>query len=189
MPIVSGATPAVAWFRGATPFRSNSILAVLVNIVMRTPRLALAALLLALVALAGTSSYAGYLVIGMVADYLGTGHFVAGLLLGILFLRLPKIRDGTLQTVGLLPKRARLPVVLGLLVVCLALHVQQREAVPVVLLALAAVVLLTFRWMRQAAVKRVTSFVARPDLDERADTTVKRIDPDILDVEFREKKD
>ena len=189
MPAVPCRADTVARFRHATPFRSNSILAVLVNIVMRTPRLALAALLLALMALAGTSTYAGYLVIGMIADYLGTGYFVAGLLLGILFFRLPKTRDGKLQTVGLLPKRARLPVVLALLAACLTLHVQQREMVPVVFLGLAVVFLVTFRWMRQTLVKRVKSMVVRPDLTERENTTAKRIDPSVIDVEFREKKD
>ena len=156
---------------------------------MRAPRLALAALLLALVALAGTSTYAGYLVIDMVADYLGTGHFVAGLLLGIVFFRLPKMRDGKLQTVGLLPKRARLPVVLALLAACLTLHVQQREAVPAIFLALAAVFLLSFRWMRQAVRRRFKSMMVRPDLNENENMTVKRIDPSVIDVDFREKKD
>ena len=188
-PTVPGNTRTIAWFPYATLSRSNSILALLVNIVMRTPRLALAALLLALVALAGTSTYAGYLVIGMVAEYLGSGHFVAGLLLGILFFRLPKVRDGKLLTVGLLPKRARLPAVLALLAVCLTLHAQQREMVPAVFLGLAAVFLVTFRWMRQAVVKRVKSMVLSPDRNERENTAVKRIDPSVIDVEFREKKD
>ena len=152
---------------------------------MRMPRLAIAVVLLALVTLAGISTYAGYLVVGMLADYLGSGRFVAGLLLGALFVRLPHVRDGKLRTIGLLPKKARLPIVLMLLAVCLIQHAVQRNALPVLALGLAASVLLTFRWIRQTLINRVSVFL-KPTREPAAP---KSVDPTIIDVDFREKKD
>lgn len=53
------------------------------------PKLAIALALPALAALAGTMSYTGWVVVGVLTDHLGTGRFVAGLLLGALLVRYP----------------------------------------------------------------------------------------------------
>lgn len=153
---------------------------------MRSPRLVLAAFLLALIVLAGTSAYAGYLVVGMVAGYFDIGRFAAGLLLGLVFLRLPRVRSGKFSSVGLLPKKVRLPVILALLVACMLLYVQQRNLAPVLFLGLAAVFLLTFRWLRQAAVNRLAAFGFKAT---RNSTEAKPVDPMVIDVDVREKKD
>ena len=71
------------------------------------PKLVLALVVALLAVLAGTITYTGYLVIGVMAEYLGTGRFVAGLLLGILFARFPSVSQGKLRLVGLLPKPVR----------------------------------------------------------------------------------
>lgn len=152
---------------------------------MRMPRLVITTLLLVLVAFAGISTYAGYLVVGMIADYVGSGRFVAALLLGALFVRLPLVRDGKLRTIGILPKKVRLPAMLVLLAVCLIQHAFQRDALPVLALGLAATVPLTFRWIRQKLINRMSVFF-KPT---RAPAAPKSVDPSVIDVDFREKKD
>ncbi len=150
------------------------------------PRLAIAVLLLALVSLAGTMSYAGYLVVGVVADHLGTSRLLAGLLLGVLFARLPWIREGKLRTIGLLPKRARRPVIVALLAFCLLSFFYRGEWLPMLFLGFAMAFLLAYRRMRKRVVGRATSslfnFAAAPKHSQSTDNTV-------IDVEFREKKD
>jgi hypothetical protein len=74
-----------------------------VNAAVHAPKLAIAVLILALVVLAGTLSYAAYLVVGVISDYLVIGRFMAGLLFGGLSARVPFIRQGKLRSVGLLP--------------------------------------------------------------------------------------
>ena len=64
------------------------------------PKLMSAVVLLVLAALAGTMTYTAFLVIGVLADHLGTSRFIAGLLLGGLFARFPWIRKGKLRIVG-----------------------------------------------------------------------------------------
>ena len=71
-----------------------------------------------LFALAGTMAYTGFLVVGVLADQLGTGRFVAGLLLGVLFARFPWISKGKPRIVGLLPKPVRRPLIVGILALC-----------------------------------------------------------------------
>ncbi|MFC5550001.1 hypothetical protein [Massilia aerilata] len=83
------------------------------------PKLTLALALCVLVALAGTLSYSAYLVVGVLADYLGTGRGMAGLLLGALFARFPWASKGKLRIVGLLPRPVRRPVMASLLALCL----------------------------------------------------------------------
>lgn len=153
---------------------------------MRMPKLAIAVLILVLVAIAGTISYAGYLVVGIVSDYLGTGRFVAGLLLGGLFARLPYISQGKLRTVGLLPKHARRPVLLALLAVCLLTLLYRGALVPSLFLGLAVSYLLAYRWMRQAFINRALSSLFGSSIDPARPTNT---DATIIDVEVREKKD
>lgn len=156
------------------------------------PKLAIAALLLVLVALASTTTYAGYLVVGVVSGYLGTGRVVAGLLLGALFARLPWIYQGKLRTVGLLPKNARLPVLAALLAFCLLNFLYRGDMVPVLFLGLAASFVLGYRRMRQTLVKRAFSsfFESFGSVESPPDPTRRKdADKTIIDVEFREKKD
>jgi hypothetical protein len=153
---------------------------------MRMPKLAFAMLILVLATIAGTISYTGYLVVGIVSDYLGTGRFVAGLLLGALFARLPYISQGKLRTIGLLPKHARRPVLVALLAVCLLTLLYRAELVSSVFLALAVSYLLAYRWMRQAFVNRALSSLFGSSLDPARPTST---DATIIDVEVREKKD
>ena len=150
------------------------------------PRLAIAVLLLALVALASTMSYAGFLVVGIVSDQLGTGRLMAGLLLGILFARLPWMRKGKLRTIGLLPKRARLPVMAALLAFCLLSYLYRGEMVPVLFLGFATTFLLAYRRMRQMIVNRAISSLFK---SSAAPNHAKKTDNTVIDVEYREKKD
>lgn len=150
------------------------------------PRLTLAVAILVLAALASTMTYTGYLVVGVLADYLGIGRVMAGLLLGGLFARLPWIRKGKLRTVGLLPKHVRRPTMLLLLAFCLLSFLYQGEKVPALFLGFAATFLLTYPWIRQAILGRMFSslFKSPTDLNHP-----KRTDDTVIDVEFREKKD
>lgn len=150
------------------------------------PRLAIGILLLALVALASTMSYAGYLVVSIIAEHLDTGRLLAGLLLGVIFARLPWVSEGKLRTVGLLPKRARLPVMLALLGFCLLSFLYRGELVPVLFLGLAATFLLTYSRIRKTIATRVASSLFKPSATSNRP---KRADDTIIDVEFREKKD
>ena len=153
---------------------------------MRMPKLAIAMLILVLAAIAGTISYAGYLVVGIVSDYLGTGRFVAGLLLGVLFARLPYISQGKLRTIGLLPKHTRRPVLIALLAVCLLTLLYRGELVPALFPGLAISYLLAYRWLRQAFLNRALSSLFGSSLDPARPM---RTDATIIDVEVREKKD
>lgn len=158
----------------------------LIQLVLRMPKVAGVVFLLALVALASTLSYAGFLVVGIVAQYLGTGRFVAGLLLGLLFARLPWVRKGKLRTVGLLPRNARLPLMLVLLVFSLMNFLYRGALVPVLFLGLATTFLLTHRWIRRTLFNRALSFLFKPPSQRgRAGST----DKAIIDVDVREKKD
>jgi hypothetical protein len=163
----------------------NQILRLLVKVAVRTPKLAVAVSILALVALASTMTYAGYLVVGVISDYLGSNRFIAGLLLGILFARMPYVRQGKLRTIGLLPKNARLPTLVALLAFCLLSFLYRGEMVPMLFLGLAATFLLTIRWLRRTFMNRFASFFTSsldPAHSRNTDTT-------IIDAEFREKKD
>jgi hypothetical protein len=158
----------------------------LVQAAVRMPKVAIVALLLVLATLAGIMSYAGFLVVGVVANHLGTGRLMAGLLLGGLFARLPWVREGKLRTIGLLPKRARLPVMVALLAFCLLSYLYQGEVVPMLVLGFAMTFLLIYRRLRQVIVSRAMSSLFKmppdPNLPKSTDNAV-------IDVEFREKKD
>lgn len=151
------------------------------------PRSTIAFVVIALAALAGTMTYTGYLVVGVVADLLGTGRVMAGLLLGVLFARIPKLSKGKLRTVGLLPKPVRRPVMLALLALCLLSFLGRGEYVPAGFTAFAAAFLLTFPWMRRALFGRVLSSLFK--FPAAGQTRSNSADSMVIDVEFKEKKD
>ncbi|WP_320469296.1 hypothetical protein [Massilia sp. CFBP9026] len=138
-----------------------------------------------LAALAGTMTYTGYLVIGVVADYLGTGRIAAGLLLGILFARFPWISQGKLRIVGLLPKPVRRPLIVSILALGLFTFVARGDYVPALFTGVATAFVLAYPWLRRAIVDRMSSSVftfAGQKRPERTDDTV-------IEGEFRERKE
>jgi hypothetical protein len=151
------------------------------------PRSAAAFALLALIALAGTMTYTGYLVIGVLADLLGTGRFMAGLLLGGLFARIPWLSKGKLRTVGLLPKIVRRPVMLGLLALCLSSFLARGDYGPALVTGFAAAFILTFPWIKRALLGRVMSSMFK--FSAAGQHQSKSIDSTVIDVEFKEKRD
>lgn len=150
------------------------------------PKLAIAILLLVLATLASTLSYTAYLVVSAVAAHLGVHRLMAGFLLGVLFARLPWIAEGKLRTIGLIPRRVRRPVMVALLGFCFLSYAYRGELVPLLFLAFAGAFLLTYPWMRKILVGRVISFIfpssGGPNHSRNAEDNV-------IDVEFREKKD
>lgn len=150
------------------------------------PRLAASVALLALVVLASTISYTGYLVIGLLAEQIGTGRFLAGLLLGGIFARIPWIRKGKLRTVGLLPKPLRRPLIVSLLLLCLLSFLWRGENVPALFIGFTTVFLLIFPWLRRAIFGRMLSSIFKfvPGQNRHAS-----IDDGVIDGEFREKKE
>jgi hypothetical protein len=167
-------------------FRSTEILRSLVIAAVRKPKLAVAVALLMLAALASTLTYTGFLVVGVVAEYLDTGRFVAGLLLAVIFARIPWFSRGKLRTAGLLSKQVRRTVMVGLLVFCLSSFLLRGDYVPAAFTGFATAFLLTFPWIRRALVGRVLSSVFKFTPNQPRQT---HTDDTIIDVEFREKKD
>lgn len=164
-----------------------TILRPLIQFSMRTPKLAIAAALLMLVALSSTMTYAGYLVVSVVSQYLDIGRVAAGFLLGILFARVPYIRQGKWSTAGLLPKNARLPVMLTLLAGSMLHYVlSQAQLVPALFLCLAAGLLLSFRWLRQKVVQRLFAPLFNA---ARGPARPRYREGNVIDAEFREMKD
>ncbi len=150
------------------------------------PKAAIALVLFALVALASVLTYTGFLVVGVLADLLGTGRFLAGLLLGVLFARLPWVSEGSLRTVGLLPKLARRPVLMSLLGLSLVSFVMREDYVPALFIGFAAAFLLTIPWVKRAISGRVVSIFKPPTADQN------RPEPEdgtVIEGEFRERKD
>lgn len=152
---------------------------------MRRPKLSIAVVLALLAALAGTMTYTGFLVVGVLAEYLGTGRFAAGLLLGVLFARFPWISQGRFRIVGLLPKPARRPLVIGLLALCLATFLSRGDYVPAAFTGFAMAFLLGYPWLRRTVFERMRSSVFK--FTGRAPR--KRSDDMVIDGEFRERKD
>jgi hypothetical protein len=150
------------------------------------PRLAAVVLLLALAALSGSISYAGYRVLGIVAEFLGIGRFATGLLFGALFARVPWISQGRLGTVGLLPRNARRPVMLILLAWCMASLLYRGEIVPAVFPGFAAAFLLAYPRLRRKALDRIESFLPG---SMQGPAWRGPNNPEIIDVEVHEKKD
>lgn len=152
---------------------------------MRMPKLTIAVALLALVALASTITYTGFLVVGVLADYLGTGRVLAGLLLGALFARFPWIRKGKLRIVGLLPKPVRRPLIVGLLALCLLTFLSRGQYVPAGFAGFTTAFLLGYPWVRRAIFDRMLSSVFK----FAGRNPPKSTDDTVIDGEFREKKD
>lgn len=153
---------------------------------MGTPRLTIAAALGALVAVAATMTYTGYLVVGVLADYLGTGRFVAGLLLGVLFARFPWMRDGQPRIVGLLPKPVRRPLTIGLLALCLLRFATQGASVPALFAGLTLLVLLAFPWLWKMLLARMASSFINVAGGRSARGAA---DDTVIEGEFREMKE
>ena len=153
---------------------------------MRAPKLMIAVALLALATLASTMTYTGFLVVGVLADHLGTGRVVAGLLLGALFARFPWFSKGKLRTVGLLPKLVRRPIMLSLLVLCLLSFLSQGEYVPALFVGFATAFLVAFPWLRRALFGRIVSSLFKSKTNQNGQ---KSTDGMVIDVEFTEKKD
>jgi hypothetical protein len=153
---------------------------------MRKPKLTIAVALFVLASLASTMTYTGFLVIGVLADYLGTGRAMAGLLLGVLFARFPWISKGKLRIVGLLPKPVRGQLVVSLLALCFLHFLSRSEYVPAVVTGFATAFLLTYPWLKRAIFDRMLSSVFKFGGQDPA----KRTDDDrVIDAEFREKKE
>ena len=149
------------------------------------PKLTIAVVLLALAALAGTMTYTGFLIIGVLADYLGTGRVIAGLLLGALFARFPWISKGKLRIVGLLPKPVRRPLMAGILALCLLNFLWRSEYVPALFTGFTLTFLLTYPWLRRAMFDRMLSSVFKFAGRNPAKST----DDTVIEGEFREKKE
>lgn len=150
------------------------------------PRLAALVLLLALGALSSVISYAGYLVLDVVAEFLGIGRFATGLLLGALFARAPWISQGRVGTVGLLPRNARRPVMLVLLTWCIANLLYRGEIGSAFFPGFAAAFLLAYPRLRQKGLDHIRSFLRG---STRGPARQSASDSGIIDVEVREKKD
>jgi len=130
-------------------------------------------------------TYTGFLVVGVLAEHLGTGRVVAGLLLGGLFARFPWISKGKPRIVGLLPKPARRPLMVGILALCLLHFLWQNVYAPAAFTGFAAVFLLTYPSLRRTLVDRMSSSVFKFAGRQRPQSA----DDMVLDGEFREKKD
>lgn len=152
---------------------------------IRKPKLSLAVALSVLAVLAGTMTYTGYLVIGVLADHLDTGRFTAGLLLGVVFARFPWISKGKLRLVGLLPKPVRRPLIVGLLALCSLDFLSRGDYVPAGFTAFATAFVLGFPWLRRAMFDRMLSSV----FNFTGQNARKGADDMVIDGEFREKKD
>jgi hypothetical protein len=141
--------------------------------------------LLLLAALASTMTYTGFLVVGVLADYLGTSRVVAGLLLGVLFARFPSMSKGKLRLAGLLPAPARRPLVVVMLALCCVHFLWRRDYLPAGFTGFALAFLLAYPWLRRAVFDRLRSsfyaFTGR--------TPAGRTDDTVIEGEFREKKD
>lgn len=165
--------------------RRPQILPFLLTALMRMPKLTIAVALFVLATLAGTLTYTGYLVVGVLADYLGTGRGVAGLLLGVLFARFPSISQGKLRIVGLLPKPVRRPVMVGLLALCSLHFLSRGDPVAAGFTGFAMAFLLTFPWLRRAVFDRMVSSVSR----FAGRNVPGSADDNVIEGEFRERKD
>jgi len=152
---------------------------------MRAPKLTIAVALCILVALASMLTYTTYLVVGVLADYLGTSRGMAGLLLAILFARVPWISQRGPRIVGLMPKSARRPVMLSLIALCCLHFAWGGDYVPAGWAGFATVFLLAYPWLRRAVFDRMLSpvfkFAGRQPRQSK--------DDNVIDAEFRERKD
>ena len=132
-------------------------------------------------------TYSAYLLVGVLAEYLGMGRVLAGLLLGAVLARFPWVSNRKLRVVGLLPKPVRRPFIVGMFALCAAHFLVRGEIVPALFTGFTAVFILGMPWLRRAVVDRAMSsfsaFTGRnPFKRERNDSLV-------IDGEFRERKD
>jgi hypothetical protein len=167
-------------------FRSTQILRFLLSAAIAKPKFTIAVVLLALAALASTMTYTGFLVIGVLAEHLGTGRFTAGLLLGVLFARFPWFSKGKLRIVGLLPKPVRRPLIVSLLALCLLSLVARNDYVPALFVGFTTAFLLSYPWLRRALFDRIVSSVFK---STGVRNPFKRADGAVIEGEFREKKE
>ena len=130
-------------------------------------------------------TYTGFLVIGVLAEYLGTGRVMAGLLLGVLLARFPWISQGKLRIVGLLPKTVRRPFIVSLLALCLLHFLSRGEYVQALVTGFATTFLLAYPWFRRALFDRMSSVFTFPGRQSPR----KNSDDLVIDAEFREKKE
>lgn len=130
-------------------------------------------------------TYTGFLVIGVLAEYLGTGRVLAGLLLGALLARFPWIRNGKLRIVGLLPKPVRRPFIVSLLALCLLHFLWRGEYVPAAFTGFTTAFVLTFPWLRRAMFDRMLA----PFFKFTGRNPPNSTDDGVIDAEFRERKD
>lgn len=151
---------------------------------MRAPKLTLAVALFVLAALASLLTYTGYLVVGVLADYLGTGRGTAGLLLAAVFARFPWVSKNGLRIVGVLPEPVRRPLTMSLLALCCLHFLWWGEYVPAACTGFATIFFLTFPWLRRAVFGRVFS----PFFKFAGQNSPKSTDDNVIDVEFTEKK-
>lgn len=138
-----------------------------------------------LAALAATMTYTGFLVIGVVADYLGTGRIAAGLLIGVLFARFPWIKEGRLRIVGLLPKPVRRPLIVSILALSLFTFVARGDYVPALFAGVATAFVVAYPWLRRAVVDRMSSSVFTFGGQKRPGSN----DDTVIEGEFRERKE
>jgi len=138
-----------------------------------------------LAALAGTLTYTGFLVIGVLADHLDTSRAVAGLLLAAVLARFPWIRNGKLRIVGLLPPPVRRPFMVVLLALSLLHFLWQGEYVPAAFTGFTTAFVLGFPRLRRSIVDRSLSSVFPFAGRKRPDST----DDTVIEGEFREKKE
>ncbi|MDQ2819181.1 MAG: hypothetical protein M3Y65_02075 [Pseudomonadota bacterium] len=153
---------------------------------MGWPRLTIAAALLVLAALAATMTYTGFLGVGMLADYLGTSRFLAGMLLGALFARFPWVSNGKLRIIGLLPTPVRLPLLASLLALCLLRLVMQGDVVSAFCAGFTLVFVLGFPWLKKRLFARLSSSVFNFAAGQKAAVVA---DNTVIEGEFREMKD
>lgn len=155
---------------------------------MGRPRLSIAAAFLVLAALATTLSYTGWLVVGVLADYLDTGRFVAGLLLACVFARFPRISGGKLRLVGLLLQPLRRPAMASVLGLCLLRFVLQGESVSALVTGLTLAFVLGFPCLKSLVFARMTSSVFNFAAGAGRNAPV-AVDDTVIDGEFREMKE
>jgi hypothetical protein len=156
-----------------------------VRTALRMPKLAIAVALAAMAALAGTITYTSFLVVGVLAEQLGTSRFMAGLLLGALFARFPWISKGKPRIVGLLPKPVRRPVIVSLLALCALHFLALGDYVPAAFTGFATAFILGYPWLRRAIFDRMVSSVFNFTGRQRPEHT----DDTVIEGEFREKKE
>ena len=167
-------------------YRSTQILGSFIRVAVSRPKLTIALALCVLAALAGTMTYTGFLVVGVLADQLGTGRFMAGLLLGVVFARFPWISNGRLRIVGLLPQAARRPLIVSLLALTLLLFVSQGDHVPAVFTGLTTAFLLAYPWLKRTVFKRLSAPFSRFAPGRNARNSA---DDTVIEGEFRERKE